>query len=69
MPLFPRYVFCRFDELPSTDHFKSGVVAIVGVGKQPAPISEQEIEAIQTILNSGIYAESCRTFAKAKPSG
>src|ERR1019366_2439757 len=39
MPLFPGYVFCRFDancRLPIIS--SPGVVAIIGVGKQPAPI-------------------------------
>jgi transcription antitermination factor NusG len=56
-PLFPGYVFCRFDQhdrLPVL--VTPGVVSVVGVGKTPMPVEEREIEAIQAILRSGLPA-------------
>ncbi len=34
-----------------------GVVGLVGAGRQPIPVSETEIEAIRTIVQSGAPAE------------
>lgn len=59
-PLFPGYVFCRFDarkRLPVVT--TPGVVSVVGFGNEPAPIEDSEIEAVQTILRSGLAAEPC----------
>jgi transcription antitermination factor NusG len=53
-PLFPGYVFCRFDvnsRLPILT--TSGVLSIVGNGRTPAPIAEPEIEAVQAVTKSG----------------
>ena len=57
-PLFAGYVFCRFDpvrRLPII--ITPGVVSIIGLGKDPAPIPDEEIEAIQTVQRSGLPAE------------
>jgi transcription antitermination factor NusG len=57
-PLFPGYVFCRFDvqkRLPVLT--TPGIVGIVGVGKQPAPIPDQEIERVRRIATSGLAAQ------------
>jgi len=54
-PLFPGYLFCRMnphDRLPVL--MTPGVIQIVGVGKTPIPIEEQEIAAIQRVGKSGI---------------
>lgn len=54
VPLFPGYVFCRFDatqRLPILT--TSGVVTIVGTRKLPEPVEEAEIESIQAIVKSG----------------
>ncbi|HEX4227157.1 MAG TPA: UpxY family transcription antiterminator [Bryobacteraceae bacterium] len=60
LPLFPGYVFCRFDPKARVPILSApGVVAIIGFGTEPAPIPDQEIEAIQTVLNSGLAAEPC----------
>jgi transcription antitermination factor NusG len=56
-PLFPGYLFCRFDQndrLPIL--VTPGIMGVVGVGKTPMPVAEQEIEAIQAILRSGLPA-------------
>lgn len=63
-PLFPGYVFCRFDVNQRLPIFTTpGVIAIVGLGKNPSPIAEQEIHAIQTILESNLFAEPCPYLA------
>jgi transcription antitermination factor NusG len=59
LPLFPGYLFCRIDIrnrlLPIFT--TPGVVAIVGAGKHPIPIPFEQIEAIQRVMRSGLYAE------------
>jgi len=57
-PLFPGYVFCRFDvrdRLPIL--VTPGVIAIVGSGKVPLPVDEGEISAIQAVVSSGFRPE------------
>jgi transcription antitermination factor NusG len=54
-PLFPGYLFCHFDvgkRLPILQ--APGVTSVVGIGKCPEPIDEKEIEAIRTIMSSGV---------------
>ena len=36
-----------------------GVVSIVGFGNEPMPVSDSEIEAVRTVLHSGVAAEPC----------
>src|SRR5882724_7948140 len=59
-PLFPGYVFCRFDSkrrLPIVS--TPGVVSVVGFGNEPAPISDAEIEAVRIALRSSLATEPC----------
>jgi transcription antitermination factor NusG len=59
-PLFPGYVFCRFDpkvRLPILT--TPGVVSVVGFGNEPAPIDDLEIQAVQAVLRAGLHAEPC----------
>ena len=59
-PLFPGYVFCRFDpKIRMPILTTPGVVAVVGFGNEPAPIDDEQIEAVQAVLRSGIHAEPC----------
>ena len=56
--LFPGYVFCRLDRhdrLPVLTI--PGVVGLVGFGKIPAPIPDEEIERIQRMLESGLLVK------------
>ena len=58
LPLFPGYLFCRFDvnkRLPIL--ITPGVIHVVGIGKVPHPIEEGEVEAIQSIVLSGLQVE------------
>ena len=55
VPLFPGYLFCRMNphnRLPVS--MTPGVIQIVGVGKTPIPVEEQEIAAIQRVGKSGL---------------
>jgi transcription antitermination factor NusG len=55
VPLFPGYFFCRMNphnRLPVL--MKPGVIQIVGVGKTPIPVAEEEIAAIQRVGKSGL---------------
>jgi|SRR3990172_5491917 len=57
-PLFPGYVFCRFDVFKRLPILVTpGVIAVVGRGRVPVPVSEPEIFAIQKIISSGVAAE------------
>src|SRR6266481_1622479 len=57
VPLFPGYLFCRMNaqnRLPVL--MTPGVIQIVGVGKMPIPVEEEEIAAIQRVEKSGLSA-------------
>jgi transcription antitermination factor NusG len=57
-PLFPGYVFCRFDyEFRFPVLSTPGVTSIVGFANVPTPISEDEIAAVQSIVASGLPAQ------------
>lgn len=58
VPLFPGYVFCRFNpenRLPvlTTPH----VMHVVGVGGIPEPVDEGEITALQQVVASGLLMQ------------
>jgi transcription antitermination factor NusG len=58
LPLFPGYLFCRFDinkRLPIL--VTPGVMRVIGIGKNPHPVEEEEINALQSITLSGLQAE------------
>jgi transcription antitermination factor NusG len=53
--LFPGYVFCRFNpqnRLPVLT--APGVVDVVGWGRVPAPIPDEEIERVRRMVQSGL---------------
>ena len=57
-PLFPGYLFCRFDphnRLPVLQ--TPGVLQIVGIGKTLIPVDEHEIAAIQCVGMSGLRVQ------------
>ena len=58
LPLFPGYVFCRLDP---TDRLPlltiPGVLHIVGGGRVPIPVDDDEISAIRAAATSGLPAE------------
>lgn len=54
-PLFPGYLFCRFDAHARAGILKTaGVARVVGIGCVPLPIDAGEIEAIQQAVGSGL---------------
>jgi transcription antitermination factor NusG len=58
LPLFPGYVFCRFnpfDRLPVLTI--PGVKGIVGFGKDFIPVDEGELNAIRGVLRNGTHCE------------
>lgn len=57
VPLFPGYVFCEFDPLNRLPVLTvPGVIHVVGTGKNPAPVDEHEIAALQAAVKSGFPA-------------
>ncbi len=58
LPLFPGYLFCRLNienRLPVL--ITPGVISIAGSGKTPISIPDAEIEAIQTVIRSGLFVQ------------
>jgi len=55
LPLFPGYVFCRFS---FADRMKvislPSVQSVVGFGGEPAPVQDEEINAVRTLVGSGL---------------
>lgn len=74
-PLFPGYVFCRFEprfRMPILT--TPGVSSIVGVGKEPVAISDGEIDALKRVVRSGLGIEpwpflgvGCRVLIEEGP--
>ncbi len=58
LPLFPSYVFCRFDARERCSILSvPGVISIVGIGKKPQPVDEGEMTALQTVVRSGLLLQ------------
>ena len=58
LPLFPGYVFSRFDvhaRLPIL--ITPGVNQVVGAGKTPITVDESELSAIRRVIESGVAAQ------------
>ena len=54
IPLFPGYLFCRFDAADPYRVLNSpGVVNVISVGPRPLPVDEQEVASIQKVCRSG----------------
>ena len=59
-PLFPGYCFVRIDTSDRLAVLKcTGVVSIVSFDGQPAPVPDQEIEGIRTLVNSALPYDPC----------
>ena len=59
LPLFPGYLFCKFDPQDRLVPVLTtpGVIGIVGAGRKPIPVPEEEIEAVRRVLLSGLAAQ------------
>jgi len=57
-PLFPGYVFCRFDALRRLPILVTpGVIHVVGIGRQPVAIDEIEIFSLVRVVDENLKAE------------
>ncbi len=53
VPVFPGYLFCRFQPEERVKVLGvPAVIQILGIGAIPVPVSDNEIEAIQTMVTS-----------------
>jgi len=58
LPLFPRYVFCRFNPSAIGKAITTpGVSRIIRFGGRPAEVSAHEIEALQLLAESSLLRE------------
>jgi transcription antitermination factor NusG len=58
VPLFPGYLFCRFDPNNRLPVLKTpGVIQIVGIGKTLIPIDDDEVAALQCVNKNGLPAQ------------
>jgi len=58
LPLFPGYVFCRFDANRRGRILATpGVIDVVRNGSEPAPIEAWEMDAIQRVASADVKAE------------
>lgn len=58
LPLFPSYVFCRFNvnnRLPVLT--TPGVNCLLGIGRSPAAVDEVEIAALKQVVESGVQTQ------------
>jgi transcription antitermination factor NusG len=54
-PLFPGYLFCRFDfQKRSPLLMTPGVIQIVGVGRTPMAVDDTELQAVRQAVLSGV---------------
>ncbi len=64
VPLFPGYVFCRFDPLARLPILKIPAVhSILGDRQNPEAVPEAEIAALQAVCHAGIEATPCPYLA------
>jgi transcription antitermination factor NusG len=55
VPLFPGYVFCSLDQNDRLPVLTTpGVIQLVGNGKRPVEVTEDEITAVKAVLNSNL---------------
>jgi transcription antitermination factor NusG len=55
LPLFPGYAFCRFGIQERGQVLKTpGVTSVVGNGRMPLPIDDEEIVRLQRVVASGL---------------
>ncbi|MBZ5601264.1 MAG: hypothetical protein LAO79_03060 [Acidobacteriia bacterium] len=67
LPLFPGYVFCRFTPADrSAVMTTSGIIDVVRIGTDPAPLPEHEIDAIRRVVNSPLLTEPYAGLARGQ---
>ena len=66
-PLFPAYVFSKFCPRETSQILSTpGVVSIVSFAGKPAPITDEEIEAVERVLHCGKAAEPCSYLSEGQ---
>jgi len=59
-PIFPGYLFCRFDPLYRLPILTTpSVIQIVGYNRKPVAVDAAEIHALQTLIASGVANQTC----------
>src|SRR5947209_6286308 len=60
IPLFPGYVFCRFDPFKRTPILSTpGVISIVSVARTPVPVDDIEIFSLRSAIKAQLPLERC----------
>ena len=60
LPLFPGYLFVRIPLIEKTEVLKSfGVVHLVGDGRRPLPIPEDQVSSLKTCVENGLKYDPC----------
>jgi len=55
LPLFPNYLFCRFDPLARFPILVTpGIIQVLGIGKNLVPVDDAEVIGIQKVVQSGL---------------
>jgi transcription antitermination factor NusG len=55
LPLFPGYIFCRFNPHDRLPILKTpGMISIVGTARVPTAVDDAEIAALRTLVTSGL---------------
>lgn len=58
LPLFPGYLFCRFDPYDRLPILKTPwLLRIVGFNHIPTPVDDEEIDSVRTLVASGAAAQ------------
>ena len=54
--LFPGYIFCRFNPHERRAILTApGIIDLVGFGRAPQPIADEEIQRVRRMVESGVY--------------
>jgi transcriptional antiterminator RfaH len=63
-PMFPRYIFARFDaeKMLSKIWYTRGVHSVVGFGGGPSPIPDEVIEVLRSQVGADGYVKLCDEF-------
>jgi transcription antitermination factor NusG len=67
LPLFPGYVFCRFDLVDSLPILlTAGVITIAGAGKGPLAVADAEIHTVRKVSDSGVRRQPWPYLSEGK---
>ena len=67
LPLFPSYLFCRFDPAVRMPILTTpGVLQVVGAGRIPLSVAELEIESLRRAVEAGFAMQPCSFWQAGK---